>query len=88
MSITRGNPGVSFDATMHSRSKIHDVGDHSKLNAMFQSPFIGGSSFIPQLPVLFHMSTQKGKNNHVIMSICLLLFRDGDREEDRSERVT
>ncbi|PUZ56554.1 hypothetical protein GQ55_5G329100 [Panicum hallii var. hallii] len=26
---------------MHSRSKIHDVGDHSKLNAMFQSPFIG-----------------------------------------------
>ncbi|XP_066305665.1 uncharacterized protein [Miscanthus floridulus] len=35
------NPGVSFDATMHSRNKIHDVGDHSKLNAMFQSPFIG-----------------------------------------------
>ncbi|XP_002455123.2 uncharacterized protein LOC8078497 isoform X2 [Sorghum bicolor] len=35
------NPGVSFDASMHSRNKIHDVGDHSKLNAMFQSPFIG-----------------------------------------------
>lgn len=67
MSITRDNPGVSFDASMHSRNKIHDVGDHSKLNAMFQSPFIGGSSFIPQLPVLFRMSTEKGKNNnHVI----------------------
>ncbi|KAG2595465.1 hypothetical protein PVAP13_5KG076200 [Panicum virgatum] len=35
------NPGVDFKAPMHLRSKIHDVGDHSKLNAMFQSPFIG-----------------------------------------------
>ncbi|PUZ58207.1 hypothetical protein GQ55_5G491200 [Panicum hallii var. hallii] len=35
------NPGVDFKTPMHSRSKIHDVGDHSKLNAMFQSPFIG-----------------------------------------------
>ncbi|OEL30270.1 hypothetical protein BAE44_0008710 [Dichanthelium oligosanthes] len=35
------NPGVDFKAPMHSRSKIHDVGDHSKLNAMFQSPFVG-----------------------------------------------
>lgn len=35
------NPGVDFDAVMHSKSKIHDVRDHSKLNTTFRSPFIG-----------------------------------------------
>ncbi|RCV24827.1 hypothetical protein SETIT_5G117800v2 [Setaria italica] len=35
------NPNVDFKAPVHLRSKIDDVGDHSKLNAMFQSPFIG-----------------------------------------------
>jgi hypothetical protein len=51
--MTRDNPGVDFDAVMHSKSKIHDVRDHSKLNTTFRSPFIGGSSFTPQLHVLF-----------------------------------
>jgi len=46
LSTTRDNPGVDFKAPMHLRSKIHDVGDHSKLNAMFRSPFIGGSLLI------------------------------------------
>nr|CAB3472114.1 unnamed protein product [Digitaria exilis] len=39
--IARDNPGVDFKAPVHSRSKIRDVGDHSKLKTMFQSPFIG-----------------------------------------------
>nr|CAB3476138.1 unnamed protein product [Digitaria exilis] len=39
--IARDNPGVDFKAPIHSRSKIRDVGDHSKLKTMFQSPFIG-----------------------------------------------
>lgn len=46
MSITRDNPNVDFKAPVHLRSKIDDVGDRSKLNAMFQSPFIGGPLLI------------------------------------------
>ncbi|CAO2185823.1 unnamed protein product [Urochloa humidicola] len=35
------DPHVDFKAPTHSRSKIDDVGDHSKLNAIFQPPFVG-----------------------------------------------
>ncbi|XP_062193611.1 uncharacterized protein LOC133897038 [Phragmites australis] len=35
------NPGVDFEAPLHLRSTIHNVGDHSKRNDMLQSPFVG-----------------------------------------------
>lgn len=35
------DPGVDFKAPLHLRNKIHDVGDHSNSNSMFQTPFIG-----------------------------------------------
>ncbi|XP_037404342.1 uncharacterized protein LOC119267121 isoform X2 [Triticum dicoccoides] len=34
------NPGVEFEAPLHVRNIIHDVGDHTKANPMFQSPFM------------------------------------------------
>ncbi|CAL4951823.1 unnamed protein product [Urochloa decumbens] len=35
------NPHVDFKAPTPLRSRIDDIGDHSKLNAVFQSPFVG-----------------------------------------------
>uniref|UniRef100_A0A452Y4F7 Uncharacterized protein n=1 Tax=Aegilops tauschii subsp. strangulata TaxID=200361 RepID=A0A452Y4F7_AEGTS len=34
------NPSVDFEAPLHVRNIIHDVGDHTKANPMFQSPFM------------------------------------------------
>ncbi|XP_044974921.1 uncharacterized protein LOC123442831 isoform X2 [Hordeum vulgare subsp. vulgare] len=34
------NPGVDFEAPVHVRNIIHDDGDHTKANPMFQSPFM------------------------------------------------
>ncbi|PNT70003.1 uncharacterized protein LOC100835007 isoform X4 [Brachypodium distachyon] len=33
------SPVIDFEAPLHVRNKIHDVGDHTKRNYMFQSPF-------------------------------------------------
>lgn len=51
-SINRENPGVDFEAPLHVRNIIHDVGDHTKANPMFQSPFMAGLLSIPPYPLL------------------------------------
>jgi hypothetical protein len=59
LSITRDNPNVDIKAPAYLGSKIDDVGDHCKLNAMFQSPFVGGSLLIYPLLILVSLSKKK-----------------------------